>query len=192
MLFSLITLGVTRRRMDWLLLHRAGLKMRYSLHEVLDIGQYQVKNLDWIVYEIEQLGTWHATVGHGHSHGISRYEFDLSLLTKDLATYPHDPHVDYYLGITNYAFSEAMFSEKAYVNTSSVENAIKYLEKRVLSVYDDEFVEERWASMYTLGGLYASPLKVSKHIPNENIRFTRAFLDELLRSNQMVKLVPRL
>jgi hypothetical protein len=191
-LSKLITLGVTRRRMDWLLLHRAGLKMRYSLHEVLDIGQYQVKNLDWIVYEIEQLGTWHATVGHGHSHGISRYEFDLSLLTKDLVTYPHDPHVDYYLGITNYAYAEALFSEKAYVNTSAVENAIKYLEKRVLSVYDDEFVEERWASMYTLGGLYATPLKVNTYLAKENTIFTRAFLEKLLRSYQMVKLVSRL
>lgn len=134
--------------------------MRYSLHEVLDIGMYQVKQLNWVVHEIEQLGTWHATVGHGHSHALARYEFDLQLLHKDLLHYGHDPHVHYYLGITYFAFSEGLANEKGQTNSTSVDLAIFYLTKRISSIYDDEFVEERWACMYTLGAIYASPLKV--------------------------------
>jgi len=41
--------------MDWLLKHKAGLKMRYHLHEVLDIGYYTVKNIPWVVHEIEKV-----------------------------------------------------------------------------------------------------------------------------------------
>ncbi|RYG65337.1 hypothetical protein EON64_12170 [archaeon] len=57
--------GETRRYIDWCLLHRPGLKMRYALHEVLDIGHYAPKRITWVFHEIEQLGTWHKTVGHG-------------------------------------------------------------------------------------------------------------------------------
>jgi len=47
--------NITTRRMDWLLKHKAGLKMRYHLHEVLDIGYYTVKNIPWVVHEIEKV-----------------------------------------------------------------------------------------------------------------------------------------
>lgn len=57
--------GETRRYIDWCLLHRPGLKMRYALHEVLDVGHYSPKHITWVFHEIEQLGTWHKTVGHG-------------------------------------------------------------------------------------------------------------------------------
>lgn len=154
-------IGISRRRIDWLLLHKPNLKMRYSLHEVLDIGLYQVKSINWIVHEIEQLGTWHATVGHGHSHGITRYEFDLALLLRDLKLYSNDPHVDYYLGITFYAYAEAVFSQSGFLNESSIERSVYFLQRRLFSTYTDEFVEERWAAMYTLGGIFASLRRVS-------------------------------
>jgi hypothetical protein len=153
-------LGITRRRIDWLLRHKADLKMRYSLHEVLDIGLYEIKPINWIVHEIEQIGTWHATVGHGHSHGITRYEFDLKLLNRDLILYPNDSHVDYYLGITYYAYAEAIFSQTGILNKTSLERSVHFLERRLYSTYTDEFVEERWAAMYTLGGIFASFLTV--------------------------------
>ena len=72
--------------------------MRYNLHEVLDIGMYNIKNIQWTIHEIEKIGSWHATVGHGHSMSLKRYEFDLDLLQKDLIIYGHDPHTHYYLG----------------------------------------------------------------------------------------------
>lgn len=72
--------------------------MRYNLHEVLDIGMYTVKNIPWVIHEIEKAGSWHTTVGHGHSMSYQRYEFDLALLEKDLTVYGHDPHTHYYLG----------------------------------------------------------------------------------------------
>ena len=90
--------GATTRRMDWLLRHRAGLQMKYNLHEVLDIGLYSVKYVNWVAKEIEKPGTWHTSVGHGNSMSALRYQFDLTWLEKDLKTYPHDPHVHYYLG----------------------------------------------------------------------------------------------
>jgi hypothetical protein len=142
-LLSDTILGVTRRRIDWLLRHRPGLKMRYNLHEVLDIGMYQVKYLNWVVHEIELYGTWHATVGHGHSHALRRYEFDLSLLVKDLVEYGSDPHCHYYLGITFFAYAESQFTETSFVNRSAVDKAVHYLQLRLSSTYDDEFVEER-------------------------------------------------
>jgi hypothetical protein len=156
--------GITRRRIDWLLLHRQGLAMRYSLHEVLDIGHYTVKEISWVAHEIEQIGTWHATVGHGNSRTAKRYEFDLELLTKDLAFYNHDPHVHYYLGITYFALAEGQLKQNGYHNATAISNAIHFLNLRLASTYDDEFVEERWACMFTLAGIYSSPLQVSSPV----------------------------
>lgn len=83
-----------------------GLKMRYNLHEVLDIGTYSVKDVPLIAREIEQAGTWHTSVGHGDSMSAKRYQFDLDMLYKDLKIFNHDPHVHYYLGITHQAYAE--------------------------------------------------------------------------------------
>ena len=47
--------NVTTRRMDWILRQKPGLKMRYHLHEVLDIGRYTVKNIPWVIHEIEKV-----------------------------------------------------------------------------------------------------------------------------------------
>lgn len=146
--------GMTKRSMDWLLRHRAGLAMRYSLHEVLDIGYYQVKIISWIAHEIEQPGSWHATVGHGHSMSQARYEFDLRLLYNDLPLYGHDPHLHYYLGVTHHARLEAMHTARGEVSTSDLQAAINFLELRAQSVYEDDFVEERWGAMLTLGTIY--------------------------------------
>jgi hypothetical protein len=148
--------GITRRRMDWLLRNKQGLAMRYSLHEVLDIGYYSVKDINWVVHEIEQMGSWHTTVGHGNSRTSKRYAFDLNLLYQDLAKYGHDPHVDYYLGITLHAYAETLMVETGSFPDEVVNEAKTFLEKRVYSVYDDEFVEERWACMFILGTLHAS------------------------------------
>ena len=46
--------NITTRRMDWILRHQPGLKMRYHLHEVLDIGVYTIKNIPWVIHEIEK------------------------------------------------------------------------------------------------------------------------------------------
>eukprot|EP01041_Mallomonas_annulata_P011112 gene11112-23222_t len=145
--------GDTTRRCDWLLKHRKGLKMRYNLHEVLDIGtQYKMKTISWTIHEIEKPGTWHSKVGHGHSMSLQRYFFDLELLYKDLKQYGHDPHTHYYLGVTN----EAVFTKSVqkgehhkkfeqYLNES-----IKYLKLRIQSTYEHEFFEERWGALLTL------------------------------------------
>lgn len=148
--------GFTRRRMDWLLRMRSGLAMRYHVHEVLDIGQYSVKSIPWIIHEIEQAGTWHTTVGHSSSFAAKRFLFDLDLLYKDLTLYGHDPHTHYYLGSTLHAYVESHFKETGHLNTTMLDSAIEFLEKRVRSVYADEFVEERWACLYTLGSIYSS------------------------------------
>ena len=47
--------NITTRRMDWILKHKPGLKMRYHLHEVLDIGLYSIKNIPWVIHEIEKV-----------------------------------------------------------------------------------------------------------------------------------------
>jgi len=148
--------GITRRRMDWMLRQKQGLAMRYHLHEVLDIGYYSVKDIKWVVHEIEQMGSWHTTVGHGNSRSSKRYGFDLNLLYKDLLTFGHDPHVHYYLGITLHAYAETLFVETGSLNHNIINEAVKYLEKRIYSVYTDEFIEERWACMYILGSVYSS------------------------------------
>lgn len=154
--------GVTRRRMDWLLKHRAGLAMRYHLHEVLDIGMYEVKNLKWEVREIEKPGSWHTTVGHTDSFAASRYLFDLDLLYKDLAVFGHDPHTHYYLGVTHEAFASKSKLQLG-VNHPEVQHhaelAVRYMKLRATTRYDDEFVDQRWAVMMQLGSLYTS-LKV--------------------------------
>jgi len=168
--------GITRRRMDWLLQHRAGLAMRYNLHEVLDIGYYSVKDISWVVHEIEMSGSWHTTVGHGNSRSSKRYTFDLNLLYKDQLIFGHDPHVDYYLGITLHAYAETLFVETGNFVEDVINEAIKYLEKRVYSVYKDEFIEERWACMFVLGSIY-STLKVRKKFFIESFHKKLYFLN---------------
>ena len=167
--------GITKRRMDWLLRQRQGLAMRYSLHEVLDIGQYSVKEIPWVVHEVERAGTWHATVGHAHSMSAARYQFDLQLLQQDLLRYRHDPHVHYYLGITYQAYAEKLAAQLEFQQTQvevaagveadiadaeqevqrAYEQAVHYLQLRATSSYEDEFLEERWACMFILGGIFA-------------------------------------
>lgn len=154
--------GVTRRRMDWLLKHRAGLAMRYHLHEVLDIGMYDVKNIFWEVREIEKPGSWHTTVGHTDSFAADRYKFDLDLLYKDLAAFGHDPHTHYYLGVTHDAFASKA-SKQLGENHPEVQQHAELarvnLELRATAQYEDEFPDQRWAVMMQLGTLHSS-LKV--------------------------------
>jgi hypothetical protein len=149
---------VTTRKMDWLLKHRKGLKMRYNLHEVLDIGNYSAKVIGWEVKEIEKKGTWHTTIGHAHSMSAKRYLFDLQLLSKDLSVYGHDPHTHYYLGITYQAYVEKVLetatSDVVVEVQNEVDLTIKYLLLRIYSEYEDDFIEERWAAMYILGLTY--------------------------------------
>eukprot|EP01035_Chromulina_nebulosa_P025391 gene25391-33141_t len=142
--------------------HKPGLKMRYHLHEVLDNGVYAIKSIPWVIHEIEKPGSWHSTVGHGHSMSAKRYEFDLDLLHKDLALYGHDPHTHYYLGVSYEAFAKESLKQLSpqqinqlpkHVNTS-ISEAIKYLKLRALSTYEAEFVEERWSVMYLLGATF--------------------------------------
>jgi hypothetical protein len=146
--------GSTNRRMDWLLSNRRGLAMRYGLHEVLDIGLYNISLINWIFDEVEQYGSWHATVGHVHSMSAKRLAFDLDLLKKDLLIYPHDAHVDYYLGVTYKAYARACFQETGIVNETAEALATMYLKKRIASVYRNEFLEQRWACMYDLAHLF--------------------------------------
>jgi hypothetical protein len=153
--------GETTRRMDWLLRHREGLRMRYSLHEVLDIGLYSLKYISWVAHEIEKPGTWHTSVGHGNSMSAMRYQFDLSMLEKDLVKYPHDPHVHYYLGLTHQAYAEGLLrSQNSTVAMDFVDDhldkSIYYLKLRVFSEYEDDFIEQRWSSMMLLGTIYTN------------------------------------
>lgn len=163
--------GQTTRRCDWLLLHRAGLKMRYHLHEVLDIGEtYTWKVIGWVTREIEQRGSWHTSVGHTSSHASKRYIFDLNYLEKDLDVYGWDAHTHYYLGVTHHAYIEALANEgyapgdgKDMLPSGRTFNdhlnlALKYLKLRATAVYDREFIEERWGVMFLMGGIYSSML----------------------------------
>lgn len=93
-------------------------------------------------------------IGHGFSMSRARYEFDLSLLYQDLPRYSHDPHIDYYLGITHHAHLESLLEDTNEINRHDLENSLYFLEKRATSVYPDDFIEERWASMYLLGTIY--------------------------------------
>lgn len=151
------------RKMDWLLRQRAGLSMRYHLHEVLDIGDYIPKVLGWEVREVEKKGTWHSKVGHATSTSADRYKFDLELLYKDLDQYKHDPHTHYYLGITHKSFA-AKTSQQAGLHSSEVQQhldrAIAYFELRVNSMYKEELLEERWGAIIELGIIYYT-LRVS-------------------------------
>jgi hypothetical protein len=154
--------GATTRRMDWLLRNRQGLRMRYHLHEVLDIGMYAVKPISWVVHEIEKPGTWHTTVGHGNSMSAKRFLFDLELLYRDVEVYGHDPHTHYYLGVTHHAYVEKMLAGGGAVTpelSDHLDRSIKNLELRVMSDYSDDFVEERWAAMMILGSIFMN-LKV--------------------------------
>ena len=104
--------GFSTRRCDWLLTHREGLKMKYHLHEVLDIGEtYKHMGTDFVVHEIEKEGTWHATVGHGNSMSAPRYLFDLSMLAKDQEFYPDAPHTHYYVGVTHEAYADQLLKD---------------------------------------------------------------------------------
>ncbi len=152
--------GVTYRQMDWMLLHREGLKMRYNLHEVLDISldSYFVKSIPWVSHEIEQKGSWHTTVGHNNSFSLKRLMFDVSLLEKDLVEYGHDPHTHNYLGITYHGIVEELYKLSNNVMTTEVEKfialATKYLVLRATSSYESEFAEERLYSAMLLGSIY--------------------------------------
>jgi hypothetical protein len=152
--------GRTTRRMDWLLRNREGLRMRYHLHEVLDIGDYSVKPISWVAREIERPGTWHAEVGHGNSMSAKRYLFDLEMLYKDYEMYGHDPHVHYYLGLTHQAFVEAAVTArvelKENVTQEHLDRSVHFLKLRVFSEYEDDFVEQRWSSMMLLGHIYSN------------------------------------
>lgn len=107
--------GMTKRAMDWCLRHRQGLSMAYALHEVLSIGYYTHKPIDWVFREVER-SSWHKTAGHAHSMSQGRYAFDLQLLYTDLPLHGHDPHIHYYLGITHHAHMEAIFTHNRTVS----------------------------------------------------------------------------
>ena len=109
---------------------------------------------------MEQSGSWHTTVGHGHSMSAQRYLFDLSLLEKDLATYGHDPHTHYYLGVTHEAYAQARLLDGADVSDVEfhIKTAIKYLTMRVEDSYSLENIGERHSTLYALGHLYAALL----------------------------------
>lgn len=146
--------GQTTRRCDWLLRHREGLRMRYNLHEVLDIGPYEVTFVNWEVHEIEQKGSWHTTVGHTDSFSAQRMQFDLDLLYKDLDIYGHDPHTHKYLGVTHMGYAEKLFETNGNILTDlikfHIEKGTYFLELRLNSTYDDEFPEERWQAYVQL------------------------------------------
>jgi hypothetical protein len=146
--------------MHWLLKHREGLRMRYNLHEVLDIGEYTWKNLNWTIHEVEQSGSWHSTVGHVHSMSLQRFYFDLKLLERDLVEYGHDSHTHYYLGVTHEAIASALFRERGFTNDTDyhINEALKYLQLRVLSSYDREYLDDRVNCMMLLGSIYATTL----------------------------------
>lgn len=151
--------GITTRTMHWLLRHRHGLKMRYNVHEVLDIGEnYSWKNLNWVIFEIEQYGSWHTTVGHGHSMSMKRHLFDIELLEKDLIEYGHDAHTHYYLGVTHESVATYLFGANVPDTNSKylyhINEAIKYLTLRLHSKYNREYVDERINCMLTLGNIY--------------------------------------
>jgi hypothetical protein len=155
--------GDTTRRADWLLRNREGLRMRYHLHEVLDIGEsYEWLNVDsWTVHEIEQKGSWHTTVGHESSMAANRYLFDLDLLLKDLELYGHDPHTHYYLGVTYHAYAEKRYHSQKLKSPATMNTVNEYLDKsiefcklRLTSSYKAEFIEERWGIAMLLGQIF--------------------------------------
>jgi hypothetical protein len=161
--------GSSRRQIDWILRNRPGLRMRYHLHEELDIGEYTVTSIPFVVNEIEKPGMWYSLFGNGNSLGfgieigLERYLLDLEMLQMDLSAYGHNPHTHYYLGVTHAAVVEKeganIMAGKRSLNVDYVHHlteAIKYLELRATSSYDDEFVDERWAAMYLMGSIYTT------------------------------------
>lgn len=138
--------------------------MRYNLHEVLDIGIYTMHLIPWVVHEIEKPGSWHTTVGHSNSMSAARYQFDLALLYQDLALYGHDPHTHYYLGVTHEAYAMKTLVKRG-LRDSEVQqhlrDAARYMELRATTLYDDEFVEQRWAVMLQLGVMHTFTLVCS-------------------------------
>jgi hypothetical protein len=92
------------------------------------------------------------------------------LLRKDEEIYGHDPHTHYYLGITCHAIADKLYAATT-VDASVthdrlyyVNEAIKYLSIRATAYYGNEFMEERWGSMLTLGSLYAMHLVRMKRL----------------------------
>ena len=159
--------GHTTRNVDWLLRNRPGLRMRYALHEVLDIGWYDATVIRWRAEEVERHGTWHADSGHGHSMSLQRYAFDLDMLYKDFAAYPQglDPHVNYYLGVTHSAYvnnlEATIFNNTGRVNVYDDPDARRDIELhrglaignstlRVLVPYREEFLEQKWGAMFVI------------------------------------------
>lgn len=147
--------GFSTRNCDWLLKHRKGLKMKYHLHETIDIGTYQHVAVDFVLHEIEKPGTWHTTVGHGNSMTGKRSLFDLDMLYKDLALYDHDPHTHYYLGVTHEHVATQNSKNGIFNNDTEwhYEMALKFMNLRLRSYYKDEFTEERWGVMLALSQL---------------------------------------
>ena len=47
--------NVTTRCLDWILRQRSGLKMRYHLHEAVDIGSPTGTSTSWVIHEIEKV-----------------------------------------------------------------------------------------------------------------------------------------
>ena len=45
-----------------------------------------------------------------------------------------------------------------------LEKSIHFLTLRILSEYDDEFVEQRWASMMVLGSIYVNLKVAAVHV----------------------------
>lgn len=97
--------GSFSRQMDWMIRHMPGIRMKYTVHELLDIENmddlkiHNVRSISFIVQEVKNDGTWHAQVGHGTSSSYKRKLFDLSLLAKDYKTYgDSDPRIHYYIG----------------------------------------------------------------------------------------------
>ena len=87
-----------------------------------------------------------------------RYLFDLELLERDVIRYGHDPHTHYYLGVTHEAYADKMFDKSQMITNEiahHINASIHYLTLRASSTYRDEFLEERWAVMMMLGGIYS-------------------------------------
>jgi len=147
------------RKMDWLLKNKPGLSMKYNLHEVLSIGNYEAVHIPWEVREVAKEGTWHSTVGHGDSASAERYKSDLRLLYLDLEQYGHDPHTHYYLGSAHQSYAmQAQHALGLYSDEVQhhVDQAVHFLELRARSLYEAELLEQRWAALIELGNIYTS------------------------------------
>ena len=155
--------GITFRQMDWLLRHKQGLKMKYHLHEVLDIGYYNytsVKEISLLVQEVEQSGTWHNIVGHEDSFSVKRYLFDLSLLLKDYVLYQDtDAHTHYYLGVTHHAVAD-----KLHTFVTRTESSVKHDYEHIIG----EILIE-YAHIYPIHSI-AHPINNSVHMYQYHIR----------------------